>query len=133
MSQRPRRWRARSQRPAAMPGCPARCAIGRRFTNLAIRAQCGLRITDSQCGLRIYPLLLVNSVRCAASRYSFEAEIIPRAVWAGFDVTAAPVQCRYLPEGERISHFRPWADSLRQALMHLRLVALRLTAPRMER
>ena len=111
------------QRPAAMPGCPARCAIGRRATNLAIRAQCGLRITDSQCGLRIYPLKLTNSVRCVASRYSFEAEIIPRAVWAGFDVIPAPVQCHYFPPNERISHFRPWVDSLRQAWVHLRLLA----------
>lgn len=111
------------RRPEVMASCPGRCTVGRRFASLAIRAQCGLRLGDTQCGLRIYPLGLLRQVRCAGRRYAFEAEIITRAAWAGFPVLDAPVRCTYFSGADRVSHFRPWLDSLRQTSLHLRLVA----------
>jgi uncharacterized protein (DUF2062 family) len=111
-----------------MPGCPARCSAGRRSTSLAVHAQCGIRISDSQCGLRVYPLEIVHSVRCFATRYSFEAEIIARAVWAGYEVISVPVTCRYLGKKDHVSHYRPWMDTLRQGAVHMRLL-LRAAIP----
>jgi hypothetical protein len=73
----------------------------------------------------------VRSVRCSArggERYTFEAEIITRARWAGFPVLESPVRCRYFTDAERVSHFRPWRDSWAQAFMHVRL-GLRALAP----
>ena len=111
------------ERPASMPLCPQRCSIGRRLANLAVRAECGLRISDSQCGLRIYPIELVNNVRCAGGRYSAEAEIITRATWVGYEVISIPVRCRYFAPHERVSHYRPWIDTVRQLGVHLRLLS----------
>lgn len=113
-------------RPEVMPECPERCAVGRRFASLALLAQTGRRLSDTQCGLRAYPLDLVERVRCVGGRYSFEAEVIARASWVGFDVVEVPVCCRYHVAGERISHFRPVVDSLRQAGVHTRLLLLAL-------
>lgn len=101
---------------------PARSRWGRRLSNLLIRLECGLRVYDSQCGLRVYPLELIRTVRCRSGRFGYEAEMITRAGWAGFPVVQAPVNTRYLPPGQRVSHFRPWRDSLHAIAIHLRLV-----------
>ena len=101
---------------------PARSRVGRRVSNLLIRLESGVRVEDSQCGFRVYPLGLVDAVPAGAGRYGFEAEIITRAGWAGCPVLHVPVRCRYQQGGDRVSHFRPWVDSLRGAGMHLRLL-----------
>jgi glycosyltransferase involved in cell wall biosynthesis len=101
---------------------PARSRTGRRVSNLFVRLESGLRVADSQCGFRVYPLDFVSYARCRAGRYAFETEILTRAGWAGCEVVEVPVSCRYLPEGERVSHFRPWMDSFRAVGLHARLV-----------
>ena len=97
---------------------PARSRVGRRLSNLMIWLESGARVEDSQCGLRVYPLALVNNVRCRAGHFGFETEIVTRAAWAGFDVVGVPVRCIYLPVGQRVSHFKPWIDTFRALAMH---------------
>lgn len=101
---------------------PARSRLGRRLSNLFIRLECGIKVADSQCGMRIYPLDLIRSVRCRAGRFGYEAEMITRAAWAGCPIAEVPVNTRYLPPGQRVSHFNPWWDTFLGVLMHLRLV-----------
>jgi glycosyltransferase involved in cell wall biosynthesis len=103
-------------------GYPTKSRVGRRISNLYVRLECGLRIDDSQCGFRVYPLGLVRAIRCRAGRYGFETEVITRAAWAGCAVVQVPVHCRYLPAERRVSHFRPWADSWRGVGMHFCLL-----------
>jgi glycosyltransferase involved in cell wall biosynthesis len=114
-------------------GCPARSTVGRRLSNLAIRWECGARIKDSQCGLRVYPIDLVvgdPSLRWTAGRFAFEAEVITRAVWAGVPIEEIEVTCRYLARDMRVSHFRPWRDSLEGVALHARLLTLSLARSR---
>lgn len=106
---------------------PARSRIGRRFSNFMVWMESGVRVQDSQCGFRVYPLKFVNSSRCGAGHFGFETEIITRAGWVGCPVTHVPVRCRYLPAGERVSHFRPWVDSVRALYMHTRLLVRALS------
>ena len=82
----------------------------------------GVRVGDSQCGMRVYPLELVASVRCGAGRFGFETEIITRAGWASRPIIETPVRCRYFPKDKAVSHFRPWVDSFRAVGMHARLL-----------
>jgi uncharacterized protein (DUF2062 family) len=82
----------------------------------------GVRVNDSQCGMRVYPIGLVTSVKTRAQYFGFETEIITRAGWAGCQVIGAPVRCRYLPASQRVSHFKPWRDSLRWIAMNSRLI-----------
>ena len=51
----------------------------------------------------------------------FDAEVLVRAVWAGLPVIGVATRVRYLPAGERASHFRPWLDNLLFASLHCRL------------
>lgn len=118
-------------RPREMAHCPGRCALGRSMTSLAIRLQTGVHLADTQCGLRVYPMRLLNLVHCRSARYAFEAEVITRAVWAGFEIQECPVSCRYFPPQLRISHWRPVRDSVRQGRLHLGLLA-RSLLPRPE-
>lgn len=101
---------------------PSRSRIGRHVSNFFVRLESGRRVRDSQCGLRVYPLEMVHGVKCRANRFGFETEMITRAAWAGFDLAESPARCRYLPVGQRVSHFRPIQDSLRALAMHLRLI-----------
>lgn len=102
---------------------PLGSRIGRRFSNLAIFLECGRRVYDSQCGLRAYPLRLIECVRCRANRFGWEAEVITLAAWAGFDIVQVPVTCRYAPRGQHKSHFRTWVDTRRGLALHARLLA----------
>jgi uncharacterized protein (DUF2062 family) len=103
-------------------GYPRRSRLGRRLSNLLIRLECGLKVADSQCGLRVYPLELVKTVTCRAQRFSYEAEMIARAGWSGCPVIETPVNTCYLPPGRRVSHFDPWWDTARGIATHVRLL-----------
>ena len=107
---------------------PARSRLGRRLSNHLLRIESGCRVSDSQCGMRVYPLQLVSTVKCRAQRFGYETEIIARAGWAGCPIRQAPVACRYLPVGQRVSHFKPIYDSVRALVMHGRLL-VRALAP----
>jgi glycosyltransferase involved in cell wall biosynthesis len=113
-------------RDASAADYPWRSRLGRRAANLLIFMESGLRVADSQCGLRVYPLAMAELVECRAGRYGFETEVIVRAGWGGRSVAEMPARCTYFAGERRVSHFRPWVDSLRAAGMHLRLVARRL-------
>jgi uncharacterized protein (DUF2062 family) len=104
------------------PDYPGRSRLGRRLSNLMIFLESGARVRDSQCGLRVYPLGLVQATQCRANYFGFETEIITRAGWAGCEIIDVAVNCRYLPPGQRVSHFRPWLDTLRVLRLHARLL-----------
>jgi uncharacterized protein (DUF2062 family) len=110
------------RRDEDLKGCPARSRLGRRLSNLFVWMESGVRVSDSQCGLRVYPLDFVLTAPYGSGRYGFETEIITRAGWAGRPVVETPVRCRYFPRDTAVSHFRPWVDSLRAVGMHARLM-----------
>jgi uncharacterized protein (DUF2062 family) len=109
-------------RALATTGYPLLSRVGRAVSNVLIRLETGLRVSDSQCGLRVYPLALIEQLATPPRRYEFETEVIARAALAGVDVREAPIRCIYDVAGGRVSHFRPIRDSLRAAMMHLRLL-----------
>lgn len=101
---------------------PWRSRVGRRLSNFCIFLEAGAHITDSQCGLRIYPLAAMPALKCRANRFGYETEIITRAAWAGCPIVEVPVTCRYFEGEKRITHFRPGLDSLKALAMHARLL-----------
>jgi uncharacterized protein (DUF2062 family) len=109
-------------RDPATPGYPLRGKLGRGLSNALIWLECGVRVADSQCGLRVYPLELIAATPCGAGRYGFETEILTRAAWAGRPILQMPVSCRYFPPAQRVSHFRLIGDSLNGVRLHLRLL-----------
>jgi glycosyltransferase involved in cell wall biosynthesis len=100
---------------------PFSSRFGRSFSNFWYTVQSGEKTGDVQSGFRLYPLALLESLRCREKRYSFEVEVLVRAAWAGFKVKNIPVHVVYPPKEKRISHFRPVLDNLRMALLNTRL------------
>ncbi len=113
-------------RARQMSKTPGANLVGWWLSALGMRVETGRTVMDSQCGLRVYPLTLFDVVHCRAGRFGFEAEIITRALWAGVPVKEVPVECLYLPDDDRVSHFRPVFDGVYGFLMHAWLTILRL-------
>jgi hypothetical protein len=87
----------------------------------------GRTLSDTQCGLRRYPLPETLALGGRASGYAFEAEVILRAARLGWEIEEVPVRVIYPPEHERITHFHSVRDPARIVYRVLYTLA---TAPR---
>jgi len=103
-------------------GAPWTSRFGRGFSNFWVRMAGGPRLTDSQSGFRIYPLPEVLGWEVRARRYQFEVEVLVKAGWHGVPVVEAPIDVIYAPDGERVSHFRPFVDFMRNSNAFTRLI-----------
>lgn len=101
---------------------------GRRFSNFWVWASCGKWISDSQSGFRIYPLPETLLLAAESRRFQFEVEILVRAVWSGMPLLEVPVSVRYGSAGERVSHFRPFVDFMRNSKVFTKLILRRIFA-----
>jgi glycosyltransferase involved in cell wall biosynthesis len=112
---------------ARMPAARRRCNSVSTFW---FRVQTGVRLGDTQCGFRCYPLSLVQCLTARSERYAFELEFLVRAAWVGTPIVPVPVQCFYQPEHLRDSQFRPVADLTRIASMNIGLLLQWCLVPR---
>ncbi|GAB7127066.1 glycosyltransferase family 2 protein [Silvimonas sp. JCM 19000] len=81
-----------------------------------------LRIKDSMCGLRLYPLATTLALAARAHigrRMDFDTEILVRLDWRGVPIVNVPVHVSYPSDG--VSHFDVLRDNIRISLMHGRL------------
>ncbi|UXY16006.1 glycosyltransferase family 2 protein [Chitiniphilus purpureus] len=92
-----------------------------------------LRIRDSMCGFRLYPLaptLALLARTTVGRRMDFDTEILVRLDWAEVPIVNLPVRVHYPEHG--ISHFRMLQDNVLISAMHLRLcLGMLLRAPRL--
>jgi glycosyltransferase involved in cell wall biosynthesis len=103
--------------------------FGRHFSNFWVRLSGGPAISDSQSGMRLYPLPETMNLNVRARRFQFEVEILVQARWRGIPVLEAPVRVHYEPGDQRISHFRPFVDFLRNTGTFSRLIVTRILIP----
>jgi len=98
---------------------------GRRLTNnistFWFKVETGVKLTDTQCGYRCYPLKSINRLRLKSQRYAYELDIMVKAAWAGIPLVAQPVSADYAAATSRLSHFDPWRDMVRISWLHQRL------------
>lgn len=100
--------------------------FGRKFSNFWVLMSGGPVISDSQSGMRIYPLPEVITLPVKAQRFQFEVEVLVQAKRKGLKVLETPVRVVYNPGGARISHFRPFVDFVRNSLTFTRLIFTRI-------
>ncbi len=108
------------------PNVPNSSKFGRRLSNFCFRLETGRRVADTQSGFRAYPLRYLLKIHCHTKHYNAETELLTRCAWAGIELHDIPIRTHYLPQGERISHFRPFMDNFRISLLHARLIGRRL-------
>lgn len=113
------------------PDQPARNLIGRFFSNIAIRAHCGVAIGDAPCGFRGWPLPASVGVRGRSGRYAWEQEMISLLAWQGVAIHQIDIPAIYHPRETRVSHYRfgrDWPEGI-AIYLWLLIVAL-LPIPR---
>jgi glycosyltransferase involved in cell wall biosynthesis len=111
-------------------GAPAANIFSNRFSNRFLSFALGRRLSDTQCGLRRYPLPETLALGGRAQGYGYEAELILRAARLGWDIVEVPVHVIYPPESERVTHFHSVRDPARIVYRVLLTLA---TAPRQRR
>jgi glycosyltransferase involved in cell wall biosynthesis len=107
-------------------GAPWTSRFGRGFSNFWVRLSGGPSTRDTQSGFRIYPLPEVLNLDVRARRYQYELEVLVKAARQGIAVVEKPIRVTYPPEGQRISHFRPFVDFCRNSATFSRLIFLRI-------
>lgn len=97
---------------------PLQNTFANRFSNFWFRLQTARKLEDTQSGFRVYPLDSLHGMGLITSRYEAELELLVFAAWHGVDVQGVPVHVWYAPEGERVSHFRPFWDFFRISVLN---------------
>jgi hypothetical protein len=113
-----------SGRPIYDGTIPLGRKIGRWITHLWVWIETlSLRISDSMCGFRVYPLAAVGALledTKLGQHMDFDTDIMVRLFWAGTPVVMRRVKVTYPPGNS--SNFQLWADNWRITKMHTRLV-----------
>ena len=98
--------------------------FGRQFSNFWVKCASGRQLADSQSGFRAYPLPETLQLGVKARRFQFEIEVLVKACWMGLPIVEVPVGVHYAKE-QRISHYRPFTDFLRNTGTFARLITQR--------
>ena len=105
------------------PSVPDKSSVGNRFSSFWFWVETGIKLSDTQCGYRLYPLQAVNSLHLYTSRFELEIEVIVKAAWKGVEVKNLPVKVLYDPN-ERVTHSRPFQDVARITLLNIWFVGV---------
>lgn len=112
-------------RNMAQEGVPEKSSFGNRFSNFWFWFETGIRLQDTQCGYRLYPLKPLQNIKFYTHKFEFEIEVIVKAAWRGVPIRNVPVKVLYDPD-ERVSHFRPFHDFARISVLNTWLVFVSL-------
>ena len=106
---------SRDIQAANMPGSNT---FANKFSNFWFTVQTGIRLPDTQTGMRIYPLQRLHGLSLLTSRYEAELELLVFAAWANEKIIPVPVRVYYPSAEERVSHFRPAYDFTRISILN---------------
>ena len=95
------------------PAVPPRSKSGNRITRAMFRIFLGMRITDTQTGLRAFPTHALPVIASAAGdRYEFETNMLFLMNQCGLSMEEVKISTVYIDDNSS-SHFRVVRDSLR--------------------
>lgn len=107
--------------PAVILGCrnfsletvPPKSRFGNRITSLVFRLFCGMKISDTQTGLRAIPtVFLKDLMEAEGSRYEYETNMLLLMGQKRIPYREVLIETIYYDDN-RASHFRPIRDSFR--------------------
>ncbi len=87
--------------------------FGNAFADWWVALAAGRALPDTQSGFRIYPIAAVLGLDTQADRYALESEVLILAALRGMEIVSHEVAVYYPPPAERVSHYEPWADTVR--------------------
>ncbi len=110
-------------RDFSLPEVPPRSKFGNRMTSFIFRTACGIRISDTQTGLRAIPRdQLARWCEIEGDRYEFETNQLLALGKKKLPFREVKIETVYLDEN-RASHFHPIRDSVRIYAQILRFLA----------
>jgi glycosyltransferase involved in cell wall biosynthesis len=102
---------------------PLRSRFGNSLTQWIFRLLMGKDVKDTQTGLRAIPRSIIPALlKIRAAGYEFEMEMLIEAVRGHIPLASVPIETVYI-DGNKSSHFRPLADSVRVYLVFVRFLA----------
>lgn len=94
-------------------GVPFRSRFGNRTTRLVFRLFCGLKISDTQTGLRAIPArYLEQFIKIKGNHYEFETNMLLEMKKQDIEFVERTISTVYIDDNHA-SHFRPFVDSIR--------------------
>ena len=110
-------------RDFSLPGVPKRSRTGNRITSTVFRVLCGLKISDTQTGLRALPAsILPYMLKVDGNRYEYETNMLLALKTYGIGHCETKIETVYI-EDNKSSHFRPVRDSIRIYSLILKYLA----------
>jgi glycosyltransferase involved in cell wall biosynthesis len=107
---------------------PLRSRFGNTVTRSVFRFLTGRRISDTQTGLRAFPVaLLPDLLSLQGERYEYEMTVLALLCRKAAAPVEVPIRTVYI-DGNRSSHFDPIRDSMRIYFVLLRFYASSLIA-----
>lgn len=104
-------------------GIPARSRFGNRLTRGFMGFLCGVKVTDTQTGLRAIPsAFMLHMLDVPGERFEYETNMLLETRTQSVPLREVPIQTLYL-EGNKSSHFNPLLDSWRIYALLLRFCA----------
>jgi glycosyltransferase involved in cell wall biosynthesis len=94
-------------------GAPRRNRFGNGVSNFFLSLFSGTRLSDTQCGLRRYPVAETLALGVRATGYAYEAEVLLRAIAAGLRIVQVPIPVVYPSDGTHGTHFHSVRDPAR--------------------
>ncbi|MEG2174043.1 MAG: glycosyltransferase [Oscillospiraceae bacterium] len=99
----------------ALPNVPLRSRLGNGFISHLFALVCGMRISDTQTGLRGIPMALLPSIiRLEGERFDYETNMLLALRPLDVKLREVPIRTIYIDKNAT-SHYRPFIDSLRIA------------------
>lgn len=100
-------------RDFSLPHVPTRSRIGNRITSFVFRIGCGMKISDTQTGLRAFPRdTLPSMLEISGDRFEYETNMLLALPDYGINIEEQTIETVYIEENQT-SHFRPVRDSIR--------------------
>lgn len=93
-------------------GAPLRSRLGNSLTRLIFKLSTGVKVTDTQTGLRAFSLSLIDyMLNIEGSRYEYEMNVIIKCAKDKIEIREVPIKTIYV-NNNSCSHFKPFFDSV---------------------
>ncbi|MGN1340395.1 MAG: glycosyltransferase [Oscillospiraceae bacterium] len=100
-------------RDFTLPDVPPKSRFGNRMTSFVFRALCGIRISDTQTGLRAFPReYLPTLCETAGERFEYETNALLELHREGLGFSELPIKTIYINNNGG-THFHPLRDSVK--------------------
>lgn len=101
---------------------PLRSRFGNRLTRRVLNLLSGLKLNDTQTGLRgISRQMLQESLKISSNHYEFELECLFLAKQMNLQFVQIPIMTVYI-DNNKSSHFKPLIDSIKIYFIFLRFI-----------